>query len=146
MSFLPKNKVVVPVDFSDSSGEAIRTALELVEDPSAVHVVHVLLPLDAVSPGAVWSGIDDRKREENTRKFFDNFLAERNISGVKVEVFFGDPGLQVADFARENGADLIVIPSHGYHGVRRFLLGSVAERVLRQAECPVLVLRRSDGE
>ena len=54
----------------------------------------------------------------------------------------GDPGLMIADYAADVQADLIVMPSHGYHGVKRLLLGSVAERVLRHANCPVLVLRR----
>ena len=57
----------------------------------------------------------------------------------------GNPGLEIAEFAEEIGAALIVIPSHGYHGVKRWILGSVAERVIRHAKCSVLVLRRSDA-
>jgi nucleotide-binding universal stress UspA family protein len=57
-----------------------------------------------------------------------------------------NPGTEIAEYADEIGADLIVIPSHGYHGVKRLLLGSVAERVIRAAHCSVLVLRRSDAD
>lgn len=50
----------------------------------------------------------------------------------------------IADSADETRTDLIVMPSHGDHGVARVLLGSVTERVLRHAKCPILVLRRRD--
>lgn len=146
MSLLPKNKVVVPVDFSDNSRKALQDALEMVDDPANVHAVHVLFPLDNVSPGVVWGGVDDEKREQSTREYFRKYLQERNISGVTVEVLFGDPGLEIADYADRVDADLIVIPSHGYHGVKRLFLGSVAERVIRHARCSVLVLRRSDAD
>ena len=55
---------------------------------------------------------------------------------MKTLIREGDPGLIIADYADEVHADLIVMPSHGYHGVKRLLLGSVAERVLRHANCP----------
>jgi nucleotide-binding universal stress UspA family protein len=70
------------------------------------------------------------------------FLEGKKATAVKAIIREGDPGLIIADYADEVHADLIVIPSHGYHGVQRLLLGSVAERVLRHANCPVLVLRR----
>ena len=72
------------------------------------------------------------------------FLKNPNVAGVKTIIREGDPGLLIADYAAEVHADLIVMPSHGYHGVKRLLLGSVAERVLRHANCPVLVLRRPE--
>ena len=146
MSFLPKQTIVVPVDFSGESENAIRTALEMVDDPANVHLVHVLFPLDSVSPGVVWGDITDDKREQSVRNYFDSFLKDRNISGVTLSVQFGNPGLEVAEYAEKNGADMIVVPSHGYQGVKRVMLGSVAERIIRHASCSVLVLRRSDAE
>jgi nucleotide-binding universal stress UspA family protein len=56
-------------------------------------------------------------------------------------VAFGDPGQRITAYAEEVGADVIVMPSHGRTGLKRLLLGSVAERVLRLAHCPVLVLK-----
>ena len=66
------------------------------------------------------------------------------ISSLDVifQVQFGDPGHGITDYAEEVGADVIVMPSHGRTGLRRLLIGSVAERVLRLAHCPVLVLRK----
>ena len=146
MSFLPKQTIVVPVDFSGESENAIRTALGMVDDPKNVHLVHVLFPLDSVSPGVVWGDVTDDKREQSVRDCFDSFLKDRNISGVTLSVQFGNPGLEISEYAEKHGADLIVVPSHGYQGVKRIMLGSVAERIIRHASCSVLVLRRSDAE
>jgi len=136
----------VPVDFSGESGRAIEVALELAGDVSKLHLIHVLFPLDNVSPGVVWGGISDEKREEAIREEFDQLIQEKNAAGVHVEVRFGNPGLEIAEYAEEIGADLIVMPSHGYHGMKRLILGSVAERVIRHAQCSVLVLRRTDAD
>ena len=146
MSWLPKKKVVVPVDFSGESQHSIAAALEMAADPSALVLVHVLFPLDSVSPGVLLGDMTDEKRAEAVRKSFDKLLAQTNVTGISVEVLFGNPGLEVAEYAAKINADLIVIPSPGYHGVTRLVLGSVAERIIRHAECSVLVLRRSDAE
>ena len=88
-----------------------------------------------------WGAVDDASRTKEVEDHFGEFLAEHEISGVTPVVRIGDPGLQIADYAGQVEADLIVITSHGRHGLTRFLLGSVAERVIRHAELPVLVLR-----
>jgi len=146
MSWLPKQKVVVPIDFSEMSMDAISTALELVEKPSDVHVLHVLVPLEGLSPGVVWGEINDESREKSVRKSFAKSADEHGWGDVQFEVEFGDPGFLITDHAEKIGADLIVISSHGYGGFKRLVLGSVAERVIRHAECGVVVLRRSDAE
>jgi len=146
MSWQPKNRVVVPVDFSGETPQAVSLALEMVDDAAKVHLLHVLFPLDSVSPGVVWGDIDDQTREKAIREQFGKFLADNNFAGVTIAVKFGNPGLAISDYADEIAADLIIIPSHGFHGVKRLVLGSVAERVIRHANCSVLVLRRSDAE
>ena len=144
MAWLPKKTVIVPVDFSGKSVSAVATALELVEQPSAVHVIHVVVPLNNMSPGLDWGSIDDQSREQATREHFNEFLEQHGFVGATTVVRVGDPGLEVADYAKESAADLIVISSHGYQGLTRLLLGSVAERVIQHAPCPVLILRRDD--
>ncbi|GAB4137341.1 MAG: universal stress protein [Planctomycetaceae bacterium] len=146
MSWLPKKNVVVPVDFSGESEHAIQVARELVGDLSGLHLVHVLFPLDSVSPGVVWGNVTDEQREEQIREEFDKLVVGQKLEGANIVVRFGNPGLEVAEYAQEIGAELIVIPSHGYHGVKRIVLGSVAERIIRHAKCSVLVLRRSDAD
>ncbi|MCA9065482.1 MAG: universal stress protein [Planctomycetaceae bacterium] len=138
--------VVVPVDFSPQSEFAVRSAMSIAADPQRLHIVHVLMPLDSISPGVLLGDVSDKKRTEAVKTNMDKLAREQGAVGAKEVVLFGDPGLQIADYARSVEADLIVIPSHGYHGIKRFVLGSVAERVIRHAECSVLVLRRSDAE
>ncbi len=70
-------------------------------------------------------------------------LARQKVNGkadYEVEVTTGDPGVEVLHVARRLHADLIVMATHGRKGLRRLVLGSVAERVVREAPCPVLTL------
>jgi len=142
MSFYPKTSVVAPCDFSDESFKAIRTAMGLATSPADVHVVHVLDDdIYAASPGAVWGHIDRNTRIAETTKSLNEAMSEHECEGVTTAVRLGDAGLEIVEFADEVNAELIVMPSHGRSGITRLLLGSVAERVLRLAHCPVLILR-----
>ncbi len=140
MSFVPRKHVVVPYDFSDESREAVQMAMDLVESAANITVVHVLPELTVTEPGVIWDSIDDESRIRHAER-----AMRENLTGfgdLKIEVRIGDPGREITEFASESGVDLIVIPSHGRTGLKRLLLGSVAERVVRLAHCPVLVLRK----
>lgn len=139
MSWLPRRCVIVPYDFSEQSLAAVKLGREFVEDASSLYVIHVLPELTATEPGVIWSSIDDASRMAHAQEAMEEHL--KAFPGVQLKVGFGDPGQVVTDLATEVKADLIVIPSHGRTGVKRLLLGSVAERVARLAHCPVLVLR-----
>ncbi len=141
MPWLPKKCVLVPVDFSEACLEAVRVGRQMVADAGDLHVVHVLPALHAGDPGVIWDKIDDGKRAANVRDAVDEQMGEM-VDGAQVHVRFGRPGLATVKLADEIGAELIVIPSHGRTGLARIALGSVAEKVLRLAHCPVLVLRR----
>jgi nucleotide-binding universal stress UspA family protein len=140
MTFEP-NKIVVPVDFSGESKPALEAASALGGD---IHCVHVLFPLGTIAPSVTVDAVTEDDRTSTVLMQLEELTAPFNVAELKV--LLGTPGLEIADYAKNVGADLIVIPSHGYHGVKRFVLGSVAERVIRHAECSVLVLRRSDAE
>lgn len=144
MTWLPKKNVVVPVDFSEQSVEAIKTALELASSPAAVHLIHVVIPLTAIAASEAWVAEDVESRLSAAREYLAKYLQQHGITGVTSVVWEGDPGLQIAEYATSVKADLVVMPSHGRHGVQRLLLGSVAERVLRHVSCPILMLRRND--
>ena len=146
MPFAPRKLVVVPIDFSGKSTDAVTTALDFVESPEDVHAVHVVSPLGNMAPGVDWGVVDDQARRDSVVKHFDEFLTERGIKGVRSVVLLGDPGTEIAEYAESQHADLIVISSHGYDGMKRMVLGSVTERVIRYASCAVLVLRRTDAE
>jgi nucleotide-binding universal stress UspA family protein len=141
MSWLPKQKVVVPVDFSDESFTALEKAVELVDDPANVLVVHVLQELSAIEPGEMWRTIDHDSRIRHTMNALRERLAKEGHEAVSADVVIGDPGHEVTALAERENADMIVLMSHGRTGLKRLLIGSVAERVIRLAHCPVLVLR-----
>lgn len=140
MAFVPKKQVIVPVDFSEPSLEAVRVARGLVDAPGALHIVHVLPMLSPMDPGVVWDAWNDETRREHAIDALKKHV-DAAASGAAMSVRIGDPAREVANLAQEIGAELIVIPSHGRTGAARVLIGSVAERVVRHAHCPVLVLR-----
>lgn len=141
MSWLPRKSVVVPVDFSEPSIAAVDTALDLVEGAEHLHLIHALPVLSPAEPGMVWETISDEGRCEHAQEALrEKFKADKYV-GIKVAAVVGDAGHAIVDHAQRLSADLIVMPSHGRTGVKRILLGSVAERAVRLAHCPVLVLR-----
>lgn len=141
MSWLPKQCVIVPIDFSESCKEAVRVGRQMVDGPANLHLVHVLPELHAGEPGVIWEKIDDGKRAANVRTSMSDFLGAA-AEGAERHVRFGRPGQAIAELADELEADLIVVPSHGRTGLARLALGSVAEKIVRLAHCPVLILRR----
>jgi nucleotide-binding universal stress UspA family protein len=142
MSWLPRQIVVVPVDFSDDSFAAVETARELVDDPEHLHVIHVLPTLEANDPGVIWHMIDDQSRSRHAAEALENELADHGYEVPHVAIRFGNPGHEIAEYAEQVEAGLIVVASHGKSGLKRLLIGSVADRVVRLAHCPVLVLKR----
>lgn len=141
MAWLPKNTIVVPVDFSDGSFAALDAALEMAADATHLHAVHVLPVLEPAEPGVIWNTVDDKSRAHHAELALREKLGAAKWQGLHLKIAFGDPGHEIADLAQELGAELIVLPSHGRRGLTRLLLGSVAERVVRLAHCPVLVLK-----
>ena len=142
MSWLPRQIVVVPVDFSDDSLAALETARDLVDDPAHLHVVHVLPILEANDPGVIWHMIDDESRSQHAAEALNKELADRGYQRSQVAIRFGDPGHEIAQYAEQVDAGLIVVSSHGKSGLTRLLIGSVADRVVRLAHSAVLVLKR----
>jgi nucleotide-binding universal stress UspA family protein len=142
MAYFPRNSVIVPVDFSADSMAAIDVGLQLAKSPQSLHVVHVLIDIAPLEAGEVWGVIDPQARVEQIEKLLKQKLDAPQYAGVNTAVLLGEPAHGIANYAQEKQADLIVIPSHGRTGITRLLIGSVAERVVRLAHCPVLVLRK----
>ncbi len=142
MAWFPKRTVIVPIDFSPESIEAIDVGLALVGQPANLHVVHVVIDITPLEAGEVWGVVDPQMRIEQMRKVLDSRLADAKYAAIQKTVIVGEPAHGIANYAQEQHADLIVIPSHGRTGLTRLLIGSVAERVVRLAHCPVLVLRK----
>lgn len=141
MSGLTSKVTVVPIDFSDLSMAALDKALAISDESGVVHVIHVLAELTTMEPGNLYGTVTDESRIESTNKYMREKLSDSKYADVRVHVVVGNPGREIVTFAESQGADLIVLPSHGYGFFKHMLLGSVAERVIRLAHCPVLVLR-----
>ncbi|NQU24997.1 MAG: universal stress protein [Candidatus Nealsonbacteria bacterium] len=139
MSWLPRETVVVPIDFSEDSFAAIDVALEMGAD---LHVIHVLPTLEPNDPGVIWATVDDQSRIEHATEAIHKELAARGHNGLQVAIRFGDPGHEIAQYAAEVNAGAIVLSSHGQSALMHLLIGSVAERIVRLARCPVLVLKK----
>lgn len=141
MSWLKRKSVLIPIDFSDLSYGALDPAKELVDDVSALKLIHVLAPLHPADPAAMWDTLSDEDRKQKVRSFARDKLGEMGYDDIHIEVVIGDTTSKIVDYAQEIDADLIVMPSHGRKGVSRFLIGSVAEQVVRLSHCPVLILK-----
>ncbi|MEM9657604.1 MAG: universal stress protein [Planctomycetota bacterium] len=133
--------IVAPIDFSAEADQAVLVALEVAAEATKVTALHVAPPLAAFEPGVVWDMVSDESRIERLHEAFQQRYDDAQYAGVHFEARFGDPGHEIAEFAQELEAGLIVMPSHGRTGLAHLLIGSVAEKVVRYAHCPVLVLR-----
>lgn len=140
VDFFPRKSVVVPIDFSDASSMAIETALEIAASRDRIHIVSVLPALDLTELGETGM-ISDEDRINSCREYMSRYLTEHGYGSLEMHASVGDPGTRVIEHAIKVNADLIVMPSHGRHGLKRWLLGSTTERVLRHSLLPVLVLR-----
>ncbi len=141
MTWMQRSIVVVPIDISDDSLAALETAACHVDDRANLRVIHVLPVLEPAEPGVIWHTIDDQSRARHADEALREALAKRGFEDLEIVTRFGDPGREIVRYAEEVEAGLIVIPSHGRSGWQRLLLGSVADRVVHMAHCPVLVLK-----
>jgi universal stress protein A len=145
-------RILVPLDFSSTATKALQYALPFATAFNAelvlLHVTQtVSMPVEFgyVPPE---SAIGEQQLLESTRKAL-NDLCAREIgtrAHYQVQVREGVPWLEVAEAARELDADLIIVATHGWTGLKHVVLGSVAERVVRHAPCPVLVVRERERE
>lgn len=137
--------VLCPTDFSDVSARAETYAAALARHYDAsLHLLHVDPPMPVMAPyGEI--PVDARMFEEQREVAIADLAAagERaRQQGISVEVTMrgGQPAREILAVAASTGADLLVIGTHGRGGVEHLLLGSVAEKIMRKAACPVLVV------
>ncbi len=143
MSLFTSDRILVPIDFSQDSFNALDETLNFIQDPNKITVINVLFPLEAVDPAVIWSTLSHQTRKDNVKNSFYERYPQSLVDNLKLVVNIGNPSLEIVNYAKNNEIDLIVIASHGRTGLNHFLLGSVTERVVRLAPCPVLVWRNS---
>jgi len=146
----PFKNILVPVDFSSHSDEAVRIAADLSRRyEGSLTLVHVFQPLhDPMPEGYV---LYTPKQVTELTQHLERLLAASKKTaeaagalGVQTRLLQGLVTVELLEFARTQRADLIVMGTHGRTGVAHALLGSVAERVLRKAPCPVLTVRADE--
>ena len=131
-------RVIVPIDLVDPQPEAVRTAVEIAGTTAEVHVVYAL---PEVEPNLL-AQLDEAHRVRHARESLAAWFDEEELpEGLRGHCAVGEPSNVVVDLCRSLDAHLVVVHSEGRQGVRRFLLGSVAERIARRAPCPVLLLK-----
>jgi nucleotide-binding universal stress UspA family protein len=147
-------RILVPTDFSEHSERAAAYAVELAKRYQAeqVYCIHVSdIPADLLATSAYYmtgpsEQFIEQVRQEGRRSL--EAFARKHLEGVPVKTAFleGRPFVEIIRYARENQVDLIVISTHGRTGLKHALFGSVAEKVVRKAPCPVLVVKRDERD
>jgi nucleotide-binding universal stress UspA family protein len=141
--------ILVPVDFSECSKKALQYAVPFAEQFNAgiilLHVVQSFVPVPEM-PAADFGALEAQICE----------LAKLELATLKTNIprkvetqtllKIGNPYAEIIDAAEDLNADLIILSTHGRTGLKHFFLGSVTERVVRHAPCPVVVVREREHE
>jgi nucleotide-binding universal stress UspA family protein len=151
----PIKKILCTTDFSEASYAGIEAANEMaLKDSAGVILVHVAAPVPVLgaphhaTPVAFDVPAYQQEFVEKTEETIQHLAKTKfeETLNVKTRVEVGYAADEVARIAEDEGVDLIVISTHGHTGFQRFLLGSVTERVIRYAPCPVLSVRAPSEE
>jgi universal stress protein A len=138
----PFKRILAPVDFDPSSLTALELAAKVVkQSDGTVFVLHIV-PVDMDVSGMP-QYVDLIKRQESIDRDKLTAIAKQHLGEVKWEILdeMGEPADVIGAVAAKLSADLIVMVTHGRRGLARLVEGSVAEKVLRNAPCPVLAVR-----
>jgi universal stress protein A len=146
---IPLKRMLVPVDFSERSGKAVRYALAFAAGAKAellfVHIVEPYIPpADIVM---VESAALESIALRTAKKYMRKLVAESEpVVSCKSEIRIGKPWVEIIKLAKETDTDLIVVSTHGRTGFAHLLMGSTAEQIVRHASCPVLVVREKERD
>ena len=147
---LPITKILWPTDFSEPSYEALKVADEMAIHFSAELIItHVVTPIPVIpihdDPTSFNLPMYEKEMEASAEKSLDRISREKVSQAVnrRFKVIYGDPATQIVRVATDETVDLIVIATHGLTGWRKFMFGSVTEKVIRMSPHPVLSIRIS---
>lgn len=148
-------RILVPIDGSPTSQKAAMTAIDIAKRyGSEMIFMTVARRPEIIGTGSSgYGGVYnlDTLTDELTKhqeKILDNFVDHLDLAGIKTEkrIAVGTPSEEIVDMAAEIKADLIVIGRRGYSRIKRFFIGSVSNRVISEAPCPVLVINDDQAE
>jgi universal stress protein A len=144
-------KILVPIDFSPPSKNAFKYAVRFAEEFGGELTLLYVLELEsmtgvvAIPEATAFVEGDIVAAGKNLRSLIAS-VRNRRIKRPHWKVRTGIPSHEIVELAKEMDVDLIVIATHGYTGWKHFCIGSTAERVVRAAPCPVLVVREKEHE
>ena len=146
-SKLPEEgKILVPVDGSESSNQALSYALDLAIRYSArmtlVHVAPYLTIFTGVTTTTT-TVLTDSMLVQNGKQILSDCLSEVEKIGVQAstQLLRGHPGMKIVQYAKDESFDLIVMGNRGLSGISRFVMGSVSHYVVDHAQCPVIIVK-----
>ena len=139
-------RILVPLDGSALAKKALDEAEKLAKFFSAEIILFQVVPFMPIygSPELVTPFIVDEKQKESAERYLFNLAEELKKREFKVTTMVRtgqQVALEIIDYAKESGTDLIVMCTHGRSGITRWMLGSVTQKVLSRAETPVLLIR-----
>jgi nucleotide-binding universal stress UspA family protein len=138
------NRILIPIDFGPTSATALTIGLDMGRRlDAAVHLLHVV-----DGGGGVREFLSPASSDEDARRQLGEFVGASHRSDQQpiYATRAGAPADEILDYATEHRIDLIVMGTHGREGVARAMLGSVAETIVRKANCPVLTIRTPPAE
>jgi nucleotide-binding universal stress UspA family protein len=145
-TMLPIRKILCPTDFSEPSLKGVATAEEMAKHFGAelllVTVVAPIHPAVAAESAGYMREEFEKEMMRNATESLKQIVAEKIAADINKRQFvvYGSPADEIVALAKKEGVDLLVIATHGWTGWRRFVFGSVAEKVIRLATCPVLTV------
>jgi len=137
-------KIICPVDFSELSRKSLQYAIEFARlSNGQVFLVGVI----ENDPTITYSKGLEKERAEEEQKLLA-LIEEENMAGIVADyvIYEGFPEECILDYAKRQEADVIIMGSHGRRGLKRMILGSVAEHVIRRSPCPVLIVKENEHE
>jgi universal stress protein A len=151
-SHLSLKKILVPIDFSEYSKKALKYAFRFAEQFGAsltlLYVVEpTVYPADFSFGQVGFPNVEDelrKKGEEELHAMIAEMIKDQVPAAAVVKT--GLPFVEVTAYAAENDIDLIIVATHGHTGVEHILFGSTAEKIVRKAPCPVLVVRQKEKD
>lgn len=146
------NRILVPIDFSEHSKRALKYAIpfaqQFIASIDLIYVVEpTIYPADFSFGQAGFPNVEEELRAAGSNEL--DTLIKKEIAGrvpAKKVIRTGKPFYEIIQYAREAKMDLIIIATHGHTGMEQILFGSTAEKVVRKAPCPVLVVRTGERE
>jgi nucleotide-binding universal stress UspA family protein len=145
-------RILLAHDLSENSDEALRHAVDMAKrHDAALTVLHVYpIPVIPMPEGYVVHGpaalVEIQETIQRALERLQQQAIARGLKSVRIEAKAGAAAEAILDTAVEGGFDLIVMGTHGRKGLRRMILGSVAEAVVRRAPCPVLTVHPGPAE